>query len=240
MSHLKKNSHSFHAINDTNLKNLKTVLDDIKTNTDGLETSLSSIDNKTKLNHYTGQIKLSGSGASVYADTSPTPTSDNDDREGWLFTKTMAGSGKFNYYFYSQGSNAMTLDDLTNLKANITIDNYQTGQSLPFFVVYTKPTGTGDAGAWYHSRRAYTLDNNQKIFVGQRFEMYSINQPQTITGERQLPFNNTVDTGDALGTEEILTVSIQSDSGAPQNTKILVESVGLEFGNVKINYKLTI
>jgi hypothetical protein len=54
MSHLKKNIHSFHAINDTNLKNIKSVLDQIEENTDsleintdGLEAPLTSIDNKT-------------------------------------------------------------------------------------------------------------------------------------------------------------------------------------------------
>ena len=195
-------------------------------------------DDKIKLNHYTGFIKLMGSGASVYADSIPQPSPDNDDRDGWLFNKIMTGTDKFNYYFYSEGSNAMTLNNLTNLKANITIDNYQSIQSLPFFTVYTKPTGNGDAGAWYHSRRAYNIDNNQMIFVGERIEIYSINKPHSITQERQISFNNILDFGECLGNEEILTIAIQSDSSSPENTKILVESLGLEFGEVKINYKL--
>jgi len=54
MSHLNKNIHSHHSINNNNLRNIKSVLDQIQENTDsleintdGLETPLNSIDNKT-------------------------------------------------------------------------------------------------------------------------------------------------------------------------------------------------
>jgi len=82
-------------------------------------------DLSNKFNQYTGTINLNGSGASVYSDSLPAPTLDNDSRKGWLHTKTSAGTNKFNYYYYSQGSSPLTFGDIKNLKANITVDNYQ-------------------------------------------------------------------------------------------------------------------
>ena len=195
-------------------------------------------DDKIKMNHYTGKIKLMGSGASVYADSSPSPTSDIDDREGWLYTKTSTGTGKFNYYYYSQGNQAMTLGDLTNLKACVSVDDYQNPSSLPHFVVYTKMTGTGDAGSWYKSRIAYSITAGEKILPGERIEMWAKNKPHSITQERQVEFNYETITGTASSNEEILTIALSSDSASSMNTKILVESMGAEFGEVKVNYKL--
>lgn len=196
-------------------------------------------DKKTKMNHYTGKIKLMGSGASVYADSSPAPTSDNDDREGWLFTKTSTGSGKFNYYYYSEGNQALTLADLKNLKANVSIDDYQNSSSLPHFVVYTKMTGTGDAGSWYKSRVAYSISSGEKILPGERIEMWAKSKPESITQERQVEFNTVTTTGTGAETEEIMTIALSSDSAGAMNTKILVESMGAEFtDNIKVNYKL--
>mgnify|MGYP003677749328 CR=1 FL=1 len=40
--------------------------------------------------------------------------------------------------------------------------------------------------------------------------------------------SNKIVTGDALGTEEILTISIQSDSGAANTTQILIQDAGFQ------------
>ena len=190
--------------------------------------------------YHTGKVALSSTGGMAsFADTMPVPSNDSDNRGGWLHTKTIANANKFNYYFYSEGNIPLKLNEITNLKAIVSIDNYTNAQSLPFFVVYTKMTGVGDAGAWYHSKRTYSLTTDERIVVGEKIQMYSINKKTDIKAHRQVQFNNTIDTGDCDGEEEILTISIQSDSGSPINTKILVNSVGYETSHgVEINLEL--
>ena len=168
------------------------------------------------------------SGLAVAAD-SQVPTTDADGRNGWLFSKSLAGTAKFNYYYYGEGNKAITLGELTGLHANISVDNYQSTSSIPFFVVYTKPTGVGDAGAWYHSKIAYTIDATETIMLGEDIEMYSLGKADiNHKHKRMVSFNTKVVTGDALLTEEILTISIHSDSSAPSSTQILVTNVGYE------------
>jgi len=191
--------------------------------------------------HINSKVKLGSSASvSVYADTLPTPQQDEDNRDGWLFSKGSAGSGKFNYYIYGEGNTPMTLQNLKSLNAIITVDNYQNGASLPFFVVYTKPTGSNDAGSWYHSKKSYTFSPNQIIDIGERINMWSLNEHTIYNNHRSLKFNEPVITGTPLETEEILTISIQSDSGSLINTKILVQEVGYDFlnGNDTIKKRL--
>jgi hypothetical protein len=190
--------------------------------------------------YYTGKILLSSiGGIASYADTLPVPSNDLDNRNGWLHEKTIANTDKLNYYFYSEGNIPLKLNEITNLKAIISVDNYTNTQSLPFFVVYTKMTGVGDAGVWYHSKRSYSLTADERIVVGEKIQMYSINKKVDTKAHRQVQFNNTIDTGDCDGEEEILTISIQSDSGSPIDTKILINSVGYETSHaVEINLEL--
>ncbi len=191
-----------------------------------------------------GTIKLTGSGPSVYADTLPIPTADTNDRDGWLFSKT-SGTEKFNYYIYGQGNKSFTLSQLKNVYFTGSVDNYISGTSTPFFVIYTKPTGIGDAGAWYHSKIAYVIDSVQDIQLGEicLFSCLGDIENNHYT-YREIKHLSLVTTGDALPTEEILTISIQSDSSAADTTQILVQDVGFQLkkGHKKIhrNIKLTV
>lgn len=193
---------------------------------------------------HNGFVKLTGSGASVYADTLPIPTADTNDREGWLFTKT-AGAEKFNYYIYGQGSHPITLKNLHNVFFTGAVDDYQNGSSVPFVVVYTKPTGAGDAGAWYHSRISYSLNTNHRnnIQLGEICFFKCINEPKNIpTTYRHIHLSNKQVTGDGEETEEILTISIHSDSAAANSTQILIQDGGYQTHDDRIsrNIKLTV
>lgn len=176
-------------------------------------------------------LLTSSSGVGVYADSMPVPTADINNRPGWLFKKT-AGVEKFNYYYYSQGSHAITLGDIKSLSSNLVIDTWTNGQSAPFFVVYTKPTGVGDAGAWYHSKRAYALEASKKILLGESINVYAIAEPvYTYNCDRDVKLGAIVDTGTPLDSEEILTISLHSDSSSAVNTQILVKSLALELND---------
>jgi len=188
---------------------------------------------ETQSNNPSANILLtSSSGMGVYADTQPIPTVDGNNRTGWLYKKTIANADKFNYYFYSQGSHPVLLGDLRSLVANVAIDNWQSNASVPFFVIYTKPTGSGDAGAWYHSKCAYAIDSSKNILLGEPVNLYSKNKPKcTHNGNRDIELETVINTGSCSPTEEILTVSLQCDSASPIQTQILVSNLGYELNN---------
>tara|TARA_R110000803_G_scaffold46302_1_gene97268 strand:+ start:3666 stop:4337 length:672 start_codon:yes stop_codon:yes gene_type:complete len=211
---------------------LKQHQEAIKQNTklDTLGNKLDKIAVDVKVN---GKVQLTSlTGQAVYADSFPIPTQDEDNRNGWLFTKTQADASKFNYFFYSQGNKALTLADLKGLNAEISIDSYSNTSSIPFFVVYTKMTGIND-GAWYHSKIVYTLTADETISIGERISIWSIKKPVIYDKIRQVEFNNKQIFGEGLPTEEILTISLQSDSDSVTGTKILVKEVGFDIGVVE-------
>ena len=182
-------------------------------------------------------LSSSASAAAVYGGETA-PVADINNRPGWFFKKTVAdAAAKFNYFYYGQGSHAITLGDIKSLYSNVTIDQWTNGQSAPFFVVYTKPTGIGDAGAWYHSKRAYVLDASKKILLGEPINLYAITEPvYTYNCDRNVKLGSIIDTGTPLDNEEILTVSLHSDSAAPVNTQILVNSLALELKDGRNTY----
>ena len=186
--------------------------------------------NKSKHPKTNRKVKLtSPSGVALYADSSPAPTLDLDDRAGWLWTKVVADTTKFNYYFYGQGNTAFKVSDIESLNAVISIDTHPSIVSVPFFIVYTKPTGVGDYAAWYHSKFIYTMDAGQIIDLGEKISMWSGNKGANNNDYRSVGFNTILTNGDANTNEEILFISIQSDSASLITTKILIESLGYNF-----------
>ena len=104
------------------------------------------------------KVKISSvGGIAVQGDSSPLPTVDGDDREGWLFTKSADDDSKFNYYIYGStgSSHPWTLTDLKSVHMCCSIDSWANRASVPIINVYSKPTGINDAGAFYHSRKDY-------------------------------------------------------------------------------------
>ena len=187
----------------------------------------------------TTQVLLTSSTAPlVYADSSPPPVVDPNQREGWLFNKSAAGTDKFNYYFYSQGSKAKTLGDVHSLSAKISIDSWDSTLSAPFFIIYTKPTGVGDAGAWYHSKVVYALSAVGDICVGEHIQIFAINESRIHSGIREVELQTQLITGTAHQSEEILTISLQSDSLSAINTQILVSELGYDIHGIRQRVKL--
>lgn len=179
--------------------------------------------------NYTGKLSSTSSkGTAALADSSLTPTADANNRDGWHFLKSSAGGDKFNIYFWAEGNKVRTGSELTCLKAVVSIDNYQSLQSLPFFSVYTKPKGDGsDAEVWYHARRNYTFTASQDLEIGQRIEMFAKETPDKKEGLRHVQFNNIVDNGTFSENDEILYIVIATDSSAPQDSELLLESIGM-------------
>ena len=163
------------------------------------------------------------------------PIADPDDRGGWLFTKPVANAEKFNYFFYGEGKSAITLGHIKHIYANIAVDNYQDINSLPFIIVYTKPTGSGDAGAWYHSKIMYHLPTFYNVQLGEIITMHTHTTAVDVDyGFRKVWASNVVTDGDAAASEEILYITLHTDSASPAGTQILVSDFGY-----KTNHQLS-
>lgn len=182
------------------------------------------------------KVKLtSAGGMAVYADSSPVPTADNDDRTGWLFTKVASDTSKFNYYIYGNtgSSHQFTLADIKCLHMVCSVDRWDNTQSVPFINVYTKPTGSGDADSWYHSRLSYSINmTNQKIIAGEHINLWAKQRPELQNDKRYVELETLTTNGDGLDTEEILYICICSDSSSLINTKILVSEAGYQLNDV--------
>ena len=175
----------------------------------------------------TNQIKIGTASATAVIGGEQPGIADENERPGWLFRKVAAGTDKINWYFYGTGNKQLPLSSLRNISATISIDNYQGTSSLPFIHVYTIPTGSGDAGAWYHSKITYTIQPGQTIILGEAINIWTHTPPTQNNTLRSIPFNTRSVVGDGSPDEPILTISFSSDSAAPALTQILVEELGL-------------
>tara|TARA_R110000737_G_scaffold318816_2_gene329796 strand:- start:196 stop:786 length:591 start_codon:yes stop_codon:yes gene_type:complete len=183
--------------------------------------------------YITGKNKLSSDGGiASYADTNPNPVADDNGRDGWLWTKITAGATEFmNLYFYSEGNRPITLGEIHSINAVLSIDSYTDATSLPFLNIYTKPTGVGDAGAWYHSRINHTLKAGETIVLGEIIEAWGIKKDAKQGNTRQVNFNEQIRLGDCLDSEEIMAMSIIMGGDSPLGARVLVENLGYTLTN---------
>lgn len=229
------------SISNNLLKNIDEGIDKLnlyQPSLSSINTEIKSISSLTKTEDGKSSIKLEY-GSALYADTTPAPTKEGTGREGWYYTNPVAGN-KMNLYFFDGNSETFTVSDLEYLYSKIYIDSWNANvQNLPFLQVYTKPTGIGDAGAFYHSRITYDLTNGtQKIGVGE--EVYFFGGNTELLDEdkwfenRSINADNVVIQGEGLGTEEILFLVLATDSAAQANgVNIGIKEVGFSMGNVK-------
>jgi len=175
-----------------------------------------------------GQVKIGSAAQMAVSGAEQAPIADDNGREGWLFKKIAADTAKFNYFFYGQANAPLRLNEIRNIFFNGSIDAYTNGSSTPFIVLYTKPTGSGDAGAWYHSKIAYTLPVTTRFQLGEMSTFHTAGLPTEFYGFKHISLSNIIIEGDALGSEEILFLSVHSDSASAAGTQILISDVGFE------------
>jgi len=164
-------------------------------------------------------------------------------RDGWYFKNSVAGQ-KINWYYFdgtSQGD--VTLGDFTSAYAVMTFDAVS-GAAAPILAVYTFPTGTGDAlPGFAHSRIVYDGVMNPIPEVGKQYLVYAGENPPVHPNlpRINLPIVPSLSIGEKLPTEQILTVSFGSSSGAGVNqVQFMVETLGLFSDPVKHELDLRI
>jgi hypothetical protein len=178
--------------------------------------------------------------SSVYADGSP-PVPIPLIRygyHGWYYTNSDAWvnpapsvRNKINWYLLPNSATS-TVGDLRYIRLNLHVFSRV---STPFLTVYTKATGSGDAGGWYKSKRVYVvaaaaaeLSNNTNYCFYMNWNGYSV-VPFTVAHNNVALSLTTVGGGavGAFGSGEVLfAYSIGTDSGSARgNVEFILSGV---------------
>jgi hypothetical protein len=205
-------------------------------------TKLDTIATNTFVKH-ADQVKSTSAGiASVIGGEEP-PIADDNGREGWGFNKLVSGTNKFNWYFYGAGNTLTTIGDLKSISCILSVDAYTAVNSLPFFIVYSKPTGVNDA-SWYKSSITYQLSAGEKIHLGEEVQAWAGVKPTKQSDRRMVEFNavSTNTLGVDTSIEELYSIAINSDSDSAVGTKMLVKQVGYDLytGDYKIERRINL
>lgn len=165
------------------------------------------------------------------ADSNPSFTT-HPTLDGWYYQNT-ALNGASNLYFYANSGGQQKQHKVSELYSSYVVCNLlNTSNSVntPFLVVYSKPTGTNDYAPWYHSKWIYKIPNASIISAGQEFMMFQGQLPN----QQIFPHIPRVEAVlvETLGegnkaTEDLLFCTVNTDSGATQNTtKVVYTGVG--------------
>jgi hypothetical protein len=172
--------------------------------------------------------------AAVYADGFP-GTQDASFREGWYFKNLVKGN-KINWYFFDGTTEAATIASF-GAYAVVTFDSVV---SKPHLAFYTKPTGSGDVGGWYKSRKVFTASGSP--VAGVKYLMYFGTEPEV---HPELPRLTMIAAENSVGplatSEEIMTAVFGSDSNSSaNNVQFVCEAIGVNDSNIKRKLQLKI
>jgi hypothetical protein len=173
--------------------------------------------------------------ASVYADGQP-GIQDPQYRDGWYFKNAAAGQ-KINWYFYDGQAENVALGDMQSVYAIVTMDSVA---SLPIMAIYTTPTGSGDAQAWYKSRKVYSAPSG--LVAGKKY-LFHVGQAPAVHPE--LPKVQMVLSASSEGPQEaserVLTMAFNSNSGAAVDAvQWVVAGLGFESPAIRREISLRI
>jgi len=175
---------------------------------------------------------------SVYADGSPPVPIPllRYGYQGWYYTNSASWvntapsvRNKINWYLLPNTA-ISTVGDLRYIRLNLHLFS---SVSTPFLTVYTKATGSGDAGGWYKSKRVYVVDaaaaaalsNNNSYCFYMNWNGYSV-APFTVA-HNNVALSLTTVGGGAVGEfgsgEGVFAYSVGTDSGAaPGNVEFIL------------------
>ena len=169
-------------------------------------------------------------GIAMAADSTPV-LEDENGRPGWSFRKTgeSVADAKFNYYFYDGTYHSTKVKNMESMYFVACVDQWTKNvNEVPYIVLYTPMTGSGDAGAWYHSKHAYIINVNQIIQSGERCVFYAGQEPKKdFDGARKIRLRERIDTGEYNPEDPVYLVSLHTDSAAPL-VNVVTEHLGCD------------
>ena len=161
-------------------------------------------------------LLTSAGGTAIKADTTALVQNDLENREGWNVVNNVAGT-KFNFYFFGGANEVITLGQVQSVYWKGFVNVNTEFSSMPFIHIYTKPTGIGDAGPFYHSKITYEYNNDNTIGIGEECVYYGKATPSTPFNNRKVALNNVITEGDGGDAEEVLYMVVASNSIAAQD-----------------------
>lgn len=160
---------------------------------------------------------------------------------GWHFKNTADVTNKINWYYLTNSNPSLNMTKV-NLDGMYAVVDVRAAGS-PFFSVYTKPTGSGDAASWYKSRFTYAPVNyDLTAYVGQTVLLYWGTDPGDHAGlprvEAVLDSFSTV--GPQSGAEEVLFAALSTSTSYPAGTyDFVVSNVAYEYNNIVSQFLLS-
>lgn len=190
-----------------------------------------------------GVSTLLSTNAAVYADGTAGVPDPLNTTSGWYYKNSADLTDKVNWYYASNSNPAVNMT-LANFTSQYAVVDVRAAGS-PFFVVYTKPTGSGDAASWYKSRLVYSPADpymDLTAYVGQTVFMHW----GVDTGDfPSLPrVECTLDSFASNGTqdaaEELLFANISTSSSYPAgHYEFVVSELGYEFNSSDVQFTLS-
>lgn len=156
---------------------------------------------------------------------------------GWGYRNSPGA--KINWYFFGGANTDSTYGDLSGMYA---IMEVKATTSEPYFVAYTKPTGSGDH-SWYKSRINWDGTNMMDGLSPGRYVVHTAGMDVTAvepgTPRIELPYDGTFSAGTQAASEEIWLLSLQTSSNLPEGSNdFVVEQVAYRFGEQTHAYDL--
>lgn len=188
-----------------------------------LDARVSPIEKRYQVNKFT----IYENNAQVYADAQPGVQDPSGQlRDGWYYTNASAGQ-KINWYYFDGINNATVTLGAMSAYAVMTFDGLG---SMPLLAVYTKPTGSGDLMPGFARSRVVYSGSSTGLTIGKKYLVYFGENP-TVHPELprvQLVKSTSSSAGSQGASEEVLTVSFGSNSGASVGSvKFMTESLGI-------------
>ena len=176
-------------------------------------------------------------GTQMYADSINGAIVDIYGRDGWFWTNSASTTGGSNAYWYSNTivpQNQMTKAQIECVYVILALDRVQPNIVLPIFPMYSLPTGSGDIAPFAHSSWTYVIPATNILNAGEvvMFTIGDHTKVDKIRPElRRVHLELLRTNGDALPTEVIGLISLNTDSGTkPLNSiQYLLQNAGFYY-----------
>jgi hypothetical protein len=190
------------------------------------------IEELQKIVNKTGDIAAEipfGDGSQVWADTTPIPIQNPNSPLGWAYVNASTGNA-INLYYFNGNNETKTLNQVVGQYA--VVSNLATVlNNKMIFGIYTK------GSPFFTTRITHSPPSGVDMIAGGRYLLYWGDVPEDIFSNLpRLNFSVVGTTGAGNPSEEILSVTLNSDSSATAGSVIiLIESLGVVFSNGSVN-----
>jgi len=170
---------------------------------------------------------------SILGDSTIQPITNLDSNEGWEFKKTVADT-KFNLFYYNGINENLKVNDMRGLFSRVLLNDIS---DVPYFSIYTKPTGQNDAQPWYHSRINWEIDMS-KVYLtnAEQIILWCKQKPEFTSDVRPVELTKRTTDGVGADDEEILFITLSSTTvGVVGQSDMIIQNVGYQTQELDID-----